>query len=59
MRLQGIDLLGDPHGPELGGDVGTDASGERQSGQNRSQLQHHGLAHQDPDEVQGNGPVKV
>ncbi len=43
QALQRVDLLGDPHGPQLGGVARADPAGEHQPGEHRPQLQHDGL----------------
>ena len=55
QRLQRVHLLGNPHGPELRGDVGADPAGERHPGEHRAELQHHRLGHERTHEVERDG----
>jgi hypothetical protein len=48
-------LLGDAHGPQLGGDVRAHSTGEREPGEHRRQLEHDRLADERADEVERNG----
>ena len=52
QRLERIDLLGDLHRAQLGGDARADPAGEGHPGEHRPQLHHHGLAHERAHEVE-------
>ena len=49
-RPQRVDLVGDDHRPELGGNAGSDASRQHQRRQHRSELFHHRGAHEASDD---------
>ena len=51
--LEGVDLLGDAHGPELGGEPGTDLRGEGHTGDQRGDLTGVGEAADEPGEGLG------
>ena len=53
QALQRVDLLGHPHGAELGGIARADAAGQDQRGQHRPQLQDDGGDDQRADDVVG------
>src|SRR3990172_3510089 len=55
QRFQRVHLLGHTHGPQLGGHIGADPSGEGQTGQHRPQLQHDGFPYQGAHEVEWDG----
>ena len=52
-HLEGVDLLGDPHGPELGGEAGADLGGQRDAGDERGDLAGVGQRRDDPGEGLG------
>jgi hypothetical protein len=51
--LEGVDLLGDPHGPELSGEAGTDLCGEGDAGYQRGDLARVGEGADEPGEALG------
>ena len=53
-HLERIDLLGDLHGADLGGDVGPHLARQDDRDDGRGELEDHGLAHREADGVGGN-----
>jgi len=53
-RLERVDLLGDLHGPELGGHARAHAPRQREPGEHGAELQHHRFPDQRADEVERN-----
>ena len=51
-RLEGVDLLGDAHRPDFGGHLCADPACEHESGEQRTQLEDHHLAGDQPDDRQ-------
>ena len=49
-RPQRVDLVGHDHRPELGGDARSDAAGQHQAGQHRTELLDHRRADQPADD---------